>query len=101
MTLLTPDDMFLEKVSGPDEAKSGKFAMKVKWAGMPQTRASEPQAPDACTRVRVGCPYSSGTAAPWRAYRLVPCGEVQEYWHNAGQLTVLVRRTSLSGEDQL
>jgi hypothetical protein len=77
MTVITPDDMFLEKVSGLDEAKAREFAMKVKRAGMLESRElgeaakadSERQA--ASTTV----PPPSGVPAGW-----YPRGDVQEYW---------------------
>lgn len=77
MTVITPDDMFLEKVSGLDEAKARDFAMKVKRAGMLQSREEEKAAKDEADRQlsSVPAPPPHGVPAGW-----YPRGDVQEYW---------------------
>ncbi|KRE65424.1 hypothetical protein ASG79_13700 [Arthrobacter sp. Soil761] len=77
MTVITPDDMFLEKVSGLDEAKAREFATKVKRAGMLQSREDEKAAADEANRhtAAVPAPPPRGVPAGW-----YPRGDVQEYW---------------------
>jgi hypothetical protein len=77
MTVITPDDMFLEKVSGLDEAKARDFATKVKRAGMLQSREEEKAAEDEANRqlASVPAPPPHGVPAGW-----YPRGDVQEYW---------------------
>jgi hypothetical protein len=77
MTVVTPDDMFLEKVSGLDEVKARDFAMKVKRAGMLQSREAAEAAKDDADRqaASVPAPPPPGVPAGW-----YPRGDVQEYW---------------------
>lgn len=83
MTVITPDDMFLEKVSGLDEVKARDFATKVKRAGMLQSREKADAAKDDADRqaalspaaVPAPPPPPAGVPAGW-----YPRGDVQEYW---------------------
>lgn len=73
MTIITPDDMILETVSGLDEVKAREFATKVKRAGMLQEREV---AADLASQAAASAPAPPpGVPAGW--YRR---GDVQEYW---------------------
>jgi hypothetical protein len=79
MTVITPDDMFLEKVSGLDEVRARDFATKVKRAGMLQSRETAAAAKDDAAREAASTPAllppPPGVPAGW-----YPRGDVQEYW---------------------
>ncbi len=77
MTVITPDDMFLEKVSGLDEVKAREFAMKVKRAGMLQSRETAEAAKDDADRQAASLPAPPPPGVPAGWY---PRGDVQEYW---------------------
>jgi hypothetical protein len=91
MTVITPDDMFLEKISGLDEVKARDFAMKVKRAGMLQARgAVEVASEEAALPIAVApVPPPPEVPAGW-----YPRGDVQEYWDGSawtGNTAPLVR----------
>lgn len=77
MTITTPDDMFLEKVSGLDEVKAREFAMKVKRAGMLHLKETAEANKDVATPLAtsIPAPPPAGVPAGW-----YPRGDVQEYW---------------------
>jgi hypothetical protein len=77
MTVTTPDDMFLEKVSGLDEAKARDFALKVKRAGMLHLKETAQAAKGDADRqaASIPAPPPAGVPAGW-----YPRGDVQEYW---------------------
>lgn len=80
LTLITPDDVFIEKVSGLEEVKAREFATKVKRAGMLQTReaAENAKAEAAALAASVPAlpsPSQQGIPAGW-----YPRGDVQQYW---------------------
>jgi hypothetical protein len=77
MTVITPDDMFLEKVSGLDEAKAREFANKVKRARMLQAKEKADAAKDDAARVAAAVPAPPPVGVPAGWY---PRGDVQEYW---------------------
>jgi hypothetical protein len=81
LTVITPDDIILEKVSGLDEAKARDFAMKVKRAGMLQSRETVEAARADADRqsASVSAPPPPGVPAGW-----YPRGDVQEYWDGSG-----------------
>jgi hypothetical protein len=80
MTITTPDDMFLEKVSGLEEVKAREFAMKVQRAGMLQSREAAESVEAAAIQVApvpaaAPAPPPPGVPVGW-----YPRGDVQEYW---------------------
>lgn len=80
MTVTTPDDMFLEKVSGLDEVKAREFATKVKRAGMLQMKEKAEVARDDAARAAAAVPPPPPAGVPAGWY---PRGDVQEYWDGA------------------
>jgi hypothetical protein len=80
LTLITPDDMFIEQVSGLDEAKAREFANKVKRAGMLQAKEQAEAAKDDAARVAATTPPPPPAGVPAGWY---PRGDVQEYWDGA------------------
>ncbi|SDM03003.1 DUF4429 domain-containing protein [Arthrobacter sp. ok362] len=80
MTVITPDDIFIEHVSGLDEVHARDFAMKVKRAGMLQIRETAAGAkrtvPGAPVTILKSTPVPPpGVPAGW-----YPRGNVQQYW---------------------
>lgn len=77
MTVITPDDMFFEQVSGLDEAKAREFATKVKRASMLDVKEKAGAGKDDAARAAAAVPPPPPAGVPAGWY---PRGDVQEYW---------------------
>ncbi|WP_454810599.1 DUF2510 domain-containing protein [Paenarthrobacter nitroguajacolicus] len=77
LTVITPDDMFIERVAGLDEKKARDFAMKVKRACMLQEREAAEPLDDKAEPVISSTPVPPPPGVPAGWY---PNGDVQRYW---------------------
>ncbi len=81
LTVITPDDIFIEKVAGLDEEKARDFATKIKRAGMLQQKevaqlVNDKEEPSTSS---TPMPPPPGVPAGW-----YPNGDVQRYWDGTG-----------------